>query len=295
MKMIKIGSRESKLAQVQTNLLIDYINQSSQDIHAEILTMKTLGDRVLNKPLGEIGGKGVFVKELDTALANHTTDLSVHSLKDMPMEVPESLPIIGYSRREDPRDALILPEGCSQIDFTKPIGCSSQRRIIQFQKLYPQCKIKGIRGNILTRLAKLDQGEYGAIILAAAGLRRLNLEHRIFHFFSVEEMIPAAGQGILCIQGQQKRDYSFLNGFLDAKAEYCATCERAFVRYLEGGCNSPVAAYASIADDRLTLHGLYYKETDGTYITGTKSDSFDHAEQLGIALAHQLRGMHNEK
>src|SRR5699024_2791763 len=137
------------------------------------------------------GGKGLFVKELDRALLSGRTDLSVHSLKDMPMEISEELPIVAYSRREDPRDVLVLPAGAKEVDFQKPIGCSSLRRVLQLKELFPQATFASVRGNVLTRLSKLDAGEYGALVLAAAGLKRLGLEDRISRYFSVEEILPA--------------------------------------------------------------------------------------------------------
>ena len=145
------------------------------------------------------------MKELDRALLEKRSDLSVHSLKDMPMETPEELPIVAFSRREDPRDVLVLPEGKDAIDFSKPLGCSSQRRILQLKELFPQAEYKSIRGNVITRLRKLDEGEYGGLILAAAGLKRLGLSHRISRYFEPEEMIPAAGKGILAVREEQER------------------------------------------------------------------------------------------
>jgi hydroxymethylbilane synthase len=201
MKKVRIGSRESELAVRQSQILIDSIKQNHEQIEVELITMKTTGDIILDKSLDKIGGKGLFVKELDCALIERRSDLSVHSLKDMPMDIPDSLPIVAFSKREDPRDALILPVGCNEIHLELPIGCSSQRRMIQLKKIYPNANFKGLRGNVLTRLEKLDRGEYGALVLAVAGIKRLGLEHRINRIFSKEEMIPAAGQGILAVQG----------------------------------------------------------------------------------------------
>lgn len=214
-KKVVIGSRESVLAVVQSEMVRNYIRERHPELKVEILTMKTTGDRILNQALEKIGGKGLFVKELDRALAERQSDLSVHSLKDVPMELPEELPLIGFSRREDPRDVLVLPEGKTEIDFSKPVGCSSRRRMIQFQRLYPQAHFATIRGNVQTRLRKLDEGQFSATILAAAGLKRLGLEHRISRYFSVEEMIPAAGQAILAVQGRAGEDYGFLEGYTD--------------------------------------------------------------------------------
>lgn len=213
MKPIRVGSRESRLAVIQSEMVVEYLKEELPGHPVELLTMKTTGDRILDRRLDQIGGKGLFVKELDQALLDGRSDLSVHSLKDMPMEVPEELPLLGFSHREDPRDVLVLPMNQTQWDRTLPVGCSSQRRMVQLSKRYPDITFRTIRGNVLTRLRKLDDGEYGALVLAAAGLKRLGLSERISRYFSVEEMIPAAGQGILAVQGRKGEDYSYLNGF----------------------------------------------------------------------------------
>lgn len=271
MKRIRVGSRESVLAVIQSEIVMDYIKENCPDMETELVTMKTTGDRILDRRLDKVGGKGLFVKELDHALLEDRTDLSVHSLKDMPMEVPEALPLIGFSERADPRDVLVLPEGTDKIDFSKPVGCASNRRRIQFQRLYPEAVFKPIRGNVQTRLRKVDSGEYSATILAAAGLKRLGLEHRISRYFSVNEMIPAAGQGVLAIQGRKGMDYRYLNGFFDKEARFTSQCERAFVTELHGGCSSPIAAYAKLSGGYIVLTGLYCDEEKQEYLTGTES------------------------
>ena len=207
---ICIGSRESRLAVIQYEMVMDFIRENCPETELELLTMKTTGDLILDRTLDKVGGKGLFVKELDRALMDRRSDLSVHSLKDMPMEVPKELPIVAFSRREDPRDVLVLPEGCGEWSPGKPIGCSSLRRMIQLKELLPEAEFKPVRGNVITRLAKLDAGEYSALILAAAGLKRLGLEERISRYFEPEEMIPSAGQGILAVQGRAGGDYDYL-------------------------------------------------------------------------------------
>lgn len=287
-KEIVIGSRESVLAVVQSEMVKQYIEQKNPGLAVRILTMKTTGDQILNQPLEKIGGKGLFVKELDRALSEGRSDLSVHSLKDVPMELPLGLPLIACSRREDPRDVLVLPEGKTEIDFSKPVGCSSRRRMIQFQRLYPQAQFATIRGNVQTRLRKLDEGQYSATILAAAGLKRLGLEGRISRYFSTEEMIPAAGQAILAVQGRAGVDYGFLEGYSDPQAAACARAERAFVRRLGGDCSTPVAAYAQMEDGRLRLSALYYSEAAGKILEGKESAPAGEARQLGEKLAEHF-------
>lgn len=289
MKKVIIGSRESRLAVIQSQLVRDFICENNNEFTAELLTMKTTGDKILDRTLDKIGGKGLFVKELDKALLAGQTDISVHSLKDMPMEIPEELPVIAYSKREDPRDVLVLPKGVKELDLSKPIGSSSLRRILQLKKLYPDAEFKSIRGNVESRLNKLDSGEYSAIVLAAAGLKRLGLEKRISRYFTIEEMIPAAGQGILAVQGRQGETYPYLEGFQEKEAMYAAVAERAFVRELNGGCSSPVAAHGVVVDEEICLQGLYYKEETGEYFTGNIQGDCCEAEALGIELAHRLR------
>ena len=286
---IRIGSRESKLAVIQSRMVMEAIARAVPEAELELVTMKTTGDRILNKTLDQIGGKGLFVKELDQALRDGRADFTVHSLKDMPMEVPDDLPLAAFSKRADPRDVLVLPEGVTELDRTKPIGCSSRRRQLQLKALFPGVEIRPVRGNVQTRLAKLEAGEFSALVLAAAGLKRLGLEGRISRYFSTDEILPAAGQGILAVQTRQGVDTSCLSAVRDEDAGCCALAERAFVRALDGGCTSPVAAHAVVAGEQLTLTGLYVSPDETVVrkgaMTGLKAD----AERLGQALAEALR------
>lgn len=290
MRTIRIGTRKSRLACIQAELAADYIRSHCEGCDARLVKLVTAGDRILSKKLDEIGGKGLFVRELDLALMNGVTDLSVHSLKDMPTEIPEGLPIIGYSAREDARDVLVLPEGVREFDGRGAIGCSSNRRILQLRDIYPEAPVKTVRGNVLTRLEKLDRGEYGALVLAAAGLKRLGLAGRISRYFSVEEMVPAAGQGILCIQGRAGEPCEFLQGFFDRDARDCALCERAFMRYLDGGCSLPIGVYARILDEkRMEARGLYYEPETKTSRKMCLAGGREQPEALGIQLARRLK------
>lgn len=286
---IRIGSRESKLAVIQSQMVMDTISKAMSEAELELVTMKTTGDKILNKTLDQIGGKGLFVRELDQALRENRVDFTVHSLKDMPMEVPEDLPLAAFSQREDPRDVLVLPEGVRSLDPRKPIGCSSRRRQLQLKALFPEMEVRPIRGNVQTRLAKLDAGEFSALVLAAAGLKRLGMESRISRYFSPEEMLPAAGQGILVVQTRLGMDTRCLASVQDPDAASCAQAERAFVRELNGGCSSPVAAYAVTEGEQLTVTGLYVSPDETVIrkgnLTGSKSD----AEALGRELARKLK------
>ncbi len=287
-KILKIGSRESRLAVAQAEQLTAFCR--ARGIPCEIVTRKTTGDKILDRRLDEVGGKGLFVKELDLALRAGETDVSVHSAKDLPAELPDDLPILGFSRREDPRDTLVLPQGQTVWDQTRPVGCASRRRALQLGALCPGLRFETVRGNVLTRLKKLDGGRtYGALILAAAGLKRLGLEGRISRYFSTEEIIPAAGQGVLCVQGRAGEDYGFLAPFFDESAALEVRAERAFVRALGGGCSSPIAASAARGGAALTLRGLYYSETRALFRTGILSGPAGEPETLGLALARRLK------
>ena len=191
MKKIIVGSRESTLAVVQSQTVVDYIKTHVPQADVRLLTMKTTGDRILDRTLDQVGGKGLFVKELDLALREKRADITVHSLKDVPMQLAEDLPLLAFSKREDPRDVLVLPKGERSLPPDLPIGSSSLRRRLQLQKLFPGHEIRPVRGNLQTRRRKLDEGQYGALVLAAAGLIRLGLEGRISRYFSTEEILPA--------------------------------------------------------------------------------------------------------
>ena len=291
--MIRVGSRESKLAVIQSQMVIDAIHQYDPSIPVELVTMKTTGDKILDRTLDQIGGKGLFVKELDAALLKHRVDLTVHSSKDLPMVLPEELPLVAFSDRADPRDVLVLPEGETKIDWNKPIGCSSLRRQLQLKKLYPHAKLSPIRGNVLTRLQKLDRGEYSALVLAQAGLARLGLQHRISRYFSVDEILPAAGQAILAVQARAGTDCSCLQDFNNEDSRDCLTAERAFVRTLDGGCSSPVAAYAAVRGENITLKGMYVTEDNRIFfetVTGLRAQ----AEELGSDLARSMKGKYGQ-
>ena len=280
--MIRVGSRDSRLAVAQAEEVCRALGD------CELITMKTTGDMVLDKTLDKVGGKGLFVKELDCALADGRVDLTVHSLKDVPMEQPDGLPLVAFTKREDARDALVLPES-GVWDKTKPIGCSSARRRVQLKELFPEIDVKPVRGNVQTRLKKLDGGAFGALVLAAAGLQRLGLAGRISRYFSPDEIIPAAGQGILAVQGRVGEFDDAAHLVDDADARDCAAAERSFVKTLGGGCFAPVAAYAQTQGDTLYLRGLYVTEDERHMARGVLSGRRTEAAALGHTLALQLK------
>lgn len=286
---LRIGSRESRLAVIQSQMVMKLIAAAEPEEELELVTMKTTGDKILDKTLDKIGGKGLFVRELDQALRDRRADFTVHSLKDMPMQVPEDLPLAAFSSREDPRDVLVLPEGATELDVSKPIGCSSRRRQLQLKLLFPDMDIQPVRGNVQTRLTKLEAGQFSALVLAAAGLKRLGLEGRISRYFTTEEILPAAGQGILVVQTRRGMDTQCLRLVQDEKTACCAKAERAFVRALDGGCSSPVAAYAVVEGEKLTLTGFYVSEDERIQRKGSISGGVTEAETLGSTLARILK------
>jgi len=286
-KTVRIGTRESKLAVAQAQLVAGAIRSKDPSIMIELIRIKTTGDKILDKTLDKIGGKGLFIKELDIALQNNQVDICVHSYKDMPAEDNIDFPIIAVSPREDARDVLILPFGIDALDPSKPVGCSSKRRQVQLAKIYPSQAVSPIRGNVITRLEKLDNGEFSALTLAAAGLIRLGLLERCSRIFSPEEMLPSACQGILAIQGHKDGDYSYLEHYNDFDAMDASKAERAFIRRLGYGCGAPVGAYAIANGQELRMRGMIASE-DGTIKYDELNGNRNDAVILGEKLAEKM-------
>lgn len=291
-RVIRFGSRKSALAVAQTRILMDAVAAAHPELEVELVTMTTTGD-VNMKPFSEasdkFGIKGLFTQELEEALKSGEIDVAVHSLKDVPMYANEELPIVAYSARGDARDALVLPDGVKEIDENLPLGCSSARRRIQLAKLFPQLRVEPVRGNVNTRLRKLDEGQFSALVLAAVGLQRVGLGERISRYFTADEMIPAPGQGILACQGRAGESYEYLDAVRCEAAACCARAERGFSAELGGGCTAPVGAYAEIIDGELTLHGFYADEAEGIYRDGRACGRPEDAEELARGLARRLR------
>ena len=291
-RVIRFGSRKSALAVAQTRILMDAVAAAHPELEVELVTMTTTGD-VNMKPFSEasdkFGIKGLFTQELEEALKSGEIDVAVHSLKDVPMYANEELPIVAYSARGDARDALVLPEGAGEIDENLPLGCSSARRRIQLAKLFPQLRVEPVRGNVNTRLRKLDEGQFSALVLAAVGLQRVGLGERISRYITTDEMIPAPGQGILACQGRAGESYEYLDAVRCEAAACCARAERGFSAELGGGCTAPVGAYAEIIDGELTLHGFYADEAEGIYREGRACGRPENAEELARGLARRLR------
>lgn len=286
--VIRIGSRDSILAVRQAELIRDRISQEHPELDIRIITMKTTGDKILDKSLAAIGGKGLFVKELDRALLDGRIDIAVHSLKDVPMELNPDLPLLAFGKREDPRDVMIYRQGLSELPENAVIGTSSRRRELQLKKLCPAYTFRGIRGNVQTRMRKLEEEGYDGTLLAAAGLKRLGMEHVIGQYFSVDEIIPAAGQGILAVQGRRGEDYSWLTCVDDPESRAAAAAERAFIRTVGGGCTSPSAAHAQVSGNEVKLTGLYYDEDSREYSVDSVISEIGRVQGAAENLARKL-------
>jgi hydroxymethylbilane synthase len=291
---IRIATRKSPLAMWQAEYVRDRLMEAHPGLQVELMGMTTQGDKILDSPLAKIGGKGLFVKELEVSMLDGETDIAVHSMKDVPVEFPEGLHLAVICEREDPRDAFVsnhfkslaeLPQGAR-------VGTSSLRRQCQIRAQRPDLKILDLRGNVNTRLRKLDEGEYDAIILAAAGLIRLGFNERITQFIDTGTSLPAIGQGAVGIEcrSADARINALLAPLNDAATRTRVLAERAMNNRLEGGCQVPIAGHATLDGDTIHLRGLV-GQPDGSEITrGEISGPASEAEALGVKLADDLLG-----
>jgi hydroxymethylbilane synthase len=286
--IIRVGSRASRLAVIQSEIVMRQIEEACPGVRTELVTMNTTGDKILDKTLDRIGGKGLFVKELDEALRAGEVDITVHSMKDLPGVIPEDLPLSAFSHREDPRDVLVLPAGKTEIDMSLPVGTSSLRRSLQIKELIPGVTTAPVRGNVETRLRKLDEGQYSALVLAAAGLKRLGLEDRISRYFSPEEMLPAACQGVLGIQTRSGKDAELVQRINDNNSGSCAIAERAYVKAIGADCGSPDTAFAQIDGEQMIIMGLRYDPVSKIVVKDSICGPVSDAEALGRELADRM-------
>ncbi len=292
-KPLVIASRESRLAMWQAEHVQNRLQTQNPAREVQILGMTTRGDQILDRPLADIGGKGLFIKELEVAMAEGRADLAVHSMKDVPMDMPEGFVLAAITAREDPRDAFVSAryDHLAALPAGAVVGTSSLRREAQLRAKFPHLVIKPLRGNLDTRLKKLDAGEYDAIILAAAGLVRLGLADRIRMRIDPSEMLPAPGQGALGIEicDGQPENQRIAEGLADDETSACVRAERAFSRRLGGSCHLPIAGFAvGEADRQLWLRGLV-ASVDGTQVmAGECRGAWADAEVLGRALAERL-------
>jgi len=295
-RLLVIGSRGSKLALWQAEQAKARLLALNPEIDIRIEIIKTTGD-VKTDPLSVIGGKGVFTKELEDALLDGRIDLAVHSLKDLPTVLPDGLTISAICERDDPRDALVVCDdlkarGGSILNLPENavVGTSSQRRVAQLKSLRADVVVKDVRGNVDTRLRKLDEGQYDALILASAGLRRLELEHRIDAAISTEEMVPAVGQGAIAIETRADDEFTIeTTSALDhEETRLCCLAERAFLRSLGGGCQFPIAGHAIIEDEQLRLDGLVAAPDGAKILRDQLSGPLTNTDEIGSSLAALL-------
>ena len=299
--VLTIASRESRLALWQTNFVKDTLQKADANLQINILGMTTQGDKILDKPLSKIGGKGLFIKELETALLNHQADFAVHSMKDVPMEIPNGFALAAVMQREIPFDALVLGKNSQyktlqDLPKNAVIGTSSVRREAILRKNFPHLQIKSLRGNLDTRLRKLDSGEFDAIILAAAGLKRLGLNERISQILPPEIFISSPGQGALGIEilAENQNILQILENLNDLKTLLCVTAEREFSKQLGGSCQIPLGAFACFDEQgqNISING-FIAAVDGTtflqhQIKNQQITTIDQAKALGKQLAENL-------
>jgi hydroxymethylbilane synthase len=288
--LIRIATRESRLAMAQTAMVVAAIE--ARGVRAEIVGMTTKGDRILDRPLSQVGGKGLFVKELEVALDEGRADIAVHSLKDVPMEVPARFALLTFGEREVPQDAFISNRfaGLEELPAGSVVGTSSLRRECQLRRAFPQLRFRGLRGNVNTRLAKLDAGDYDAIILAAAGLRRLGLGDRIRAVLPESLALPAIGQGILGVEMAASRTElrEFFAAFEHAPTAVAARAERALGLVVEGSCEVPVGGHARVTGSQVTLEGFLGTPDGSRLVRQRVAGDVHEAEALGRRLGEEL-------
>jgi len=297
-RTIRIGSRKSQLALIQTHWVQARFQEHFPDRAFEVHTMSTQGDKILDVALSKIGDKGLFTKELELGMLHNHTDLAVHSLKDLPTNLPEGLVLGCVTEREDPADALVVhsKHQDKQLDTLPPgtvIGTSSLRRLAQLRHHYPHLEFKDVRGNLNTRLAKLDAGEYDALILAVAGLQRLGMADRIHQAIPADISLHAVGQGALGIEcrGDDTEVLDLLKAISHTPTTQRCYAERAFLRSLEGGCQVPIGVNTTLDGDALTLTGLVASLDGKRLVKDSITGPATNAEQLGLDLAQRLRDM----
>ncbi|OTG69402.1 hydroxymethylbilane synthase [Acinetobacter sp. ANC 4470] len=292
MKILKIATRQSPLALWQAEHIRARLEAMHADLKVELVTFVTQGDKILDTPLAKIGGKGLFVKELEEALLDGRADLAVHSMKDVPMALPKGLTLAVICEREDPLDAFVSNtyNSFAELPHGAKVGTSSLRRKCQILKQRPDLNIIDLRGNVGTRLSKLDTGLYDAIILASAGLKRLGLADRIRHTLQLEISLPAVGQGALGLEcrAADQAVLDLILPLLHDETDICVRAERAFNAYLEGGCQVPIAGYAFLNQGQLHIEGRVGSVDGATLLKVELKGAPEQAEQLGETLAQKL-------
>ena len=293
---LRIASRRSKLAMVQTLWVKEQLEKNYPDLEVSIEAMVTQGDKILDVALAKIGDKGLFTKELEAQMLIGHADIAVHSLKDLPTNLPSGLELACITKREDPADALVVNEknNCYKLENLPAgsiVGTSSLRRLAQLKNKFPHLKFKDIRGNVITRIEKLDSGEFDCIILAAAGLKRLGFESRIHQIIPDEISLHAVGQGALGIEckSDDKKVMEIINVLEDKPTSQRCLAERAFLRELEGGCQVPIGVNSSIRDTKLYLTGMVASIDGEKLIKDQSIGDIDYPEEVGRQLADKLK------
>lgn len=296
-QLVRIATRKSPLALWQAEYVKQQLLAHHPQLQVELIALSTRGDKLLDTSLAKVGGKGLFVKELEIALLEDEADIAVHSMKDVPMEFPDGLALAAICEREDPLDAFVSNnyQHLDQLPAGALVGTSSLRRQSQVRAQFPDLQIKDLRGNVNTRLAKLDQGEYDALILASAGLIRLNMHQRIASRLEAELCLPAGGQGAVGIEcrAEDKAIQALLDPLHHPQSAFCVLAERAMNRRLQGGCQVPIGCYAQLqsSGDRLNLRGLVASVDGQTMLKADIQGAVEDAERLGEMLADKLLSM----
>jgi hydroxymethylbilane synthase len=296
---IRLGTRGSPLALWQANWIKDQLEEIHQGLKVELVKIKTTGDKIQDAPLAKIGGKGLFLKEIEDALLKNKIDIAVHSMKDVPVQLPRRLCIASFTKREDPRDALISKNGVKLADMPKNanIGTGSMRRQTQLLSYRPDLEIIPLRGNIDTRIKKLETEGLDGIILAAAGLIRMGWTDQITEYIDTDIMLPAIGQGSVGIEARNF-DIDILEAVVALDHEetnYALDAERGFLKVLEGGCQVPIGGYATIEDGQLTIRGLVGDLSGKEIIKSEKTGLVENAEYIGQDLGKEILGMGADK
>jgi len=298
-KKIRIGTRGSQLALWQANWVKGKLSEWNPVIEVEIHKIKTTGDKILDVPLAKVGGKGLFVKEIEEALLDKKIDIAVHSMKDVPTDLPEGLCISAITEREDPRDALISKDGLKLKELKKgaKIGTSSLRRQVQLLNFRNDFEINQLRGNLNTRMKKLSAGDFDAIMLAAAGVKRMGWEDKITEYLPYDIFLPAIGQGALGIEIREsdKDIEKIIERFNHRETSLCVRAERAFLKRLAGGCQVPIAAFGTINGDSIRLEGLVGSIDGKILYRDSEEDKENNVEELGVRLAEKLLNMGADK
>jgi len=289
---IRIGTRKSKLALWQANYIADQLKKHFPDLEVELVKIVTKGDKILDVPLAKVGGKGLFVKEIEEAMLRNEIDIAVHSLKDVPTYFPEGLGLVAITEREDPRDAFLSVKYNSIEDMPEGavLGTSSLRRKAQIMMKRKDIRIEDLRGNVDTRIRKLEEGQYDGIILAYAGLKRLGLEGKVRQILQPDYMIPAVAQGFLGIEARldDEKTREIVSVLNHRESEIRAKAERAFLKTLEGGCQVPLAGYSEIVNGKLKITGFVSDLTGDRVFRDSMEGSLEDAESLGVKLAEKL-------